>query len=348
MYPDGVSNLSPEIDGNPMHPALLKLILLLNKAAIRRALRGARTVRGALLLLFSLGFIALMIVPQVLSAIAINSQPQALRFANTAESVAPLGLLALALFSIFSSAGEKAMYFNPAEVDLLFPAPFSRRELLIYKLGKTAIGLVVMPLIFSVTMLIYFRSWLCAFVGLMLTFAMLQLLGMATALVSQIVAESIYTRARKILLAVVLIVLFLGLGQVAGRVQGRGIREMAAGLRESKALRVLVAPFEVFTHAIFAEAWFPDLLAWGAGALAIDLALLALILKLDANYLESAAAISQKVYERLRRRGWAAVWPCRPAAEPDDSGCPSRPGSPARGRSRGGRCSWRSAHPDTS
>jgi ABC-2 type transport system permease protein len=284
-----------------MHPALFQLILLLNKAAIRRALRGARTVRGALLLLFSLGFIALMIVPQILSAIAMNSQPQHLRFADTAESFASLGLLALALLSIFSSAGEKALYFTPAEVDLLFPAPFSRRALLIYKLGKTAIGLVVMPLIFSVCMLIYFRSWLCAFVGLILTFAMLQLLGMATAMVSQIVAESIYTRVRKIVLTVVLILLFLGFGQVAGRVQGLGIRELVAGLRASTALRVLVAPFEVYTRAIFAEAWFPDLLAWGAGALAIDLGLLFLILKLDANYLESAAAISQKLYERLRR-----------------------------------------------
>ncbi len=134
-----------------------------------------------------------------------------------------------------------------------------------YKLGKTAIGLVVMPLMFSVFMLVYFRSWLCAFIGLMLTFAMLQLLGMATAMVSQIVAESIYTRARKILLAVVLIVLFVGFGQVAGRVQGQGIRELVAGLRESTVLRVLLAPFEVFTHVIFAAAWFPELLAWGAG-----------------------------------------------------------------------------------
>ena len=62
-----------------------------------------------------------------------------------------------------------------------------------------------------------------------------------------------------------------------------------------------MAPFEVYTHTIFAESWFPGLLTWGAGALAIDLGLLVLILVLDANYLEQAAAISQKVYERMRR-----------------------------------------------
>ena len=53
---------------------------------------------------------------------------------------------------------------------------------------------------------------------------------------------------------------------------------------------------------MFAERWFPDLVGWGAGALAIDAgACSALVLKLDANYLESAATISQKVYERIRR-----------------------------------------------
>ena len=64
---------------------------------------------------------------------------------------------------------------------------------------------------------------------------------------------------------------------------------------------VLLAPFEVFSHAILAADWFPELVCWGGGALAIDLGLLALIFKLDADYLESAAAISQKLYEKIQR-----------------------------------------------
>ena len=110
--------------------------------------------RGALLLLFTLGFIAMMIVPQIIIAIAMNSQPQALRFADTAESFAPLGLFAFALlFDLHARPARRRSTSRPAEVDLLFPAPFSRRELLIYKLGRTAIGLVVDALFFSVCML---------------------------------------------------------------------------------------------------------------------------------------------------------------------------------------------------
>src|SRR5262249_38609697 len=158
--------------------------------------RGVKSVRGVLLLLFTLGFLALMIVPQVVGALVLGPQQRrTLGFADAAESFAPLGLLGVALLSIFTSAGEKALYFNPAEVDLLFPAPFSRRALLVYKLGRTALGLVLMAMFFSGGMLIYFRSWPCAVVGLILTLAMLQFLGLATAMVGQMVAESIYTRA---------------------------------------------------------------------------------------------------------------------------------------------------------
>ena len=64
---------------------------------------------------------------------------------------------------------------------------------------------------------------------------------------------------------------------------------------------VVLAPFEVFSHAILARRWFPDLVCWSAGGLAIDLALLALIFRLDADYLESAAAVSQKLYEKIQR-----------------------------------------------
>ena len=92
-----------------------------------------------------------------------------------------------------------------------------------------------------------------------------------------------------------------GLAQAVGRVEAQGLPGIVAGLRESPVFRVVLAPFEVFTRAIYAEDWFPDLVCWGAAALAIDAALLIVVLKLDANYIESAATISQKIYERIRR-----------------------------------------------
>ena len=91
-----------------------------------------------------------------------------------------------------------AISFTPAEVDFLFPAPFHRRELLIYKLVKLFIGSVFMALFFSMSCLLYLNSWLSAFVGIFLTLVFTQLLALAVALAGQIVAEHAYTLTRKI------------------------------------------------------------------------------------------------------------------------------------------------------
>jgi hypothetical protein len=280
-----------------MNRALCKLLILNNKAGWRRALRGVKTAKGAFLLLFTLGFFVLMIGPQLW----MSGRPELRPAAGTTSPFAAPALFALTLLIVFSSAGEAAVYFTPAEVDFLFAAPFNRRELLYYKLARTFLALLVMSAFFSLTLMTSIHYWPWGYVGLLLAMAMVQLLGMVTALAGQIVAESAYTRARKLILLVVAVVVLTGLADVARRVQGQTPREIAINLRESAIVRVLLAPFEVFTRTIFAERWFPDFVGWGAAALAIDAALLVLVLKLDANYIEAAATISQKVYERIRR-----------------------------------------------
>jgi hypothetical protein len=299
-----------------MNRALFRLILLNHKSFLRRTLRGFRTVRGAFLLLFTLGIIALMIGPQVFSAIMVGGRPELRHISDATASFAAPALFAFTLLFVFTSAGEVAVAFTPAEIDLLFAAPFTRRELLIYKLAKTALALLILSAFVSLTMLMNFRSWPAGFVGLVLSLGMMQLVGMATALVGQIVTESAYTRARKAILLALAIVMLAGLADVLRRAQGQGFAEIVASLQHSAIFRVLLAPFSVFTRAMFAERWFPDLIGWAAGALAIDSGLLILVLKLDANYIESAATISQKVYERMQRtkQGGGIAMPVGPRA----------------------------------
>ena len=119
-----------------MHPSLYKLMALTFKSSLRRLFRGARSVRGAFLIIFTIGIFAMMIVPSVLVA-SMRDRPAGLA-SGLAEPYLPLGLLSISLLFVFTSAGEKALYFSPPEVDFLFPAPFHRRELLIFKLTKTS------------------------------------------------------------------------------------------------------------------------------------------------------------------------------------------------------------------
>src|SRR5262249_40368054 len=96
----------PGLAGIPMHPALFKLFALSTRAALRRTLRGARTVRGALLLLFTLGFVALTVGPSIASAILLNGRPDTAPLAGALEPSVPLLLLVFCLLFVVTSAGE--------------------------------------------------------------------------------------------------------------------------------------------------------------------------------------------------------------------------------------------------
>lgn len=295
-----------------MNPALLRLLLLLNRASWRRTLRGVKTIRGALLVLFTIGIVVAMLAPQIW----LSTRPGLRPPPGTIPPFASPGLLGLVLLTVFTTAGEAAVYFTPAEVDMLFSGPFTRRELLVFKLIKTLLGILVMSAFFSLMMLSSLPDWPRAYLGILLALGMVQFLGMAVALAGQIAAEQAYSRGRRLVLAVLAGAALLGLADVLRRSPGRTFAEIVAHLRDSPVFVALLAPFDVFTRAIFAARWFPDFAVWAPASLAIDLALLWLVFRLDAGYIESAATISQKVYERVRRvrQGGGVAMPAGAAA----------------------------------
>jgi hypothetical protein len=63
----------------------------------------------------------------------------------------------------------------------------------------------------------------------------------------------------------------------------------------------VLAPVEVFARAITAGQLVPELLGWGGAAAVIVTSLYSAALALDANYLEAAARVSQKIQDRLQR-----------------------------------------------
>src|SRR5262245_19231299 len=99
-----------------MHPALCKLIALTFKAALRRTFRGARTIKGAFLILFTVVLVGLMVVPSVLTATALRGRAGMPQFSGIVEPYLPLIILAFTVLLIFGPAGETAISFTPAEV----------------------------------------------------------------------------------------------------------------------------------------------------------------------------------------------------------------------------------------
>src|SRR5262245_11016967 len=128
-----------------MHPALLLLLRLRRRAFWRRTIAGLKTPRGAALAAATAMFFALMVLPQFILPIIAAFSPAGAeanrQFVQSTmpviRTLLPLTLLTLVLVSVGTGWGESAIYFTPADLDILFPGPFSRRDLLLYKLRQS-------------------------------------------------------------------------------------------------------------------------------------------------------------------------------------------------------------------
>jgi hypothetical protein len=273
------------------------LLLLQAKALGRRVTRGARSVKGGLFLLVGILVFGLWLWPSILTATAMpRTDPDAVR------AVAPVALLAATLLTVLSAGGERAIVFTPAEVVFLFPGPFTRRQVLLYRILKSSAGATFSAIILSVVFLRHASSWLAAVLAMVLGMLFLQYLGIVLLLAAQTIGERAHTWGRRIIvLAIVLAVAVPVLPLFWRGMAGGGVVALAKLVRASPVGRVVLLPVEPFGYLLTARRLFPDLVMWAAVVVAIDAALLWVIFWLDADFLESAAARSAVVQEKIAR-----------------------------------------------
>lgn len=278
-----------------MHSSLFTLLTLHARGAVRRIFRGLKTPKGALFFVFGAAMMILWLGPGLLIGLTSRrTNPEIML------GIVPVVLLAFSVLSIATSAGEKVFYFSPGEVDFLFAGPFTRQELLYYKILKNVSASALMALLFSIAFLQHVTYWIAAFFGVFLSLVVIQFLSMTVILLGQIVAQRAYNATRKILLAVFFVAGGFTLLQLfSSRVPPPA--ELLRWVSEESPLRWLIVPFIPFGKAIAAPTIVPKLVMWLAVALAIDLALLVLVIRLDVDYMEGALESSQRIYARLQR-----------------------------------------------
>jgi hypothetical protein len=284
-------------------PALRLLMRMQMRARWRTMLRGARTVKGALYLCVMLGLFSMSLVP-ALMALLLNqkSDPGMIR-----PFLAP-ALVLYCVLTLVSSGPESGIFFLPAEVDFLFPAPFSRRDLLLYKLGGMTLSVFLVSLMFSTFLFPLVPHWILGFAGVFLAMSFIVLFPTAVTQVIAIAGERAYTRGRKVVLGTIGLALAVAAGQALARGTGGSVFGFLKELSASRAGVWLQAPFDVFAQVITAPRVVPEFAGWGALAFGIDALLVVLILRLDANFLESSIAASQKLYQKLERARRGQVW----------------------------------------
>ena len=161
-----------------MNPGLLLLARRLLRGRVRRLARWGRTWRGALSIagigLFFVAFTGL----------------QVWRALNPERRTPPIGPAALrtlvpalvTVLTVVSAVSERGLYFSPAEIGFLFPAPVGRRELLLYNL-VTRLGVQVLSgLWVSLYTFFYAPLPLAGFSAVMLAFVFMYVAAQALGL----------------------------------------------------------------------------------------------------------------------------------------------------------------------
>jgi hypothetical protein len=284
-----------------MHTALWKLYRLRIYGSIRATARKVKSPRGAALALFTLVVLGLMLGPNLF--MAFKSGPGGMRGlqADSFREFFPVAMFLYVMLNIVTSIGERALYFSPSDIDFLFPAPFSRRQVLLFKILGNVTGAVFVAMILPVSLIAFIRSFPLAMVGCFLAWHMVSSLTMCAQLVAQTVGEQSFTRARKLLLGAVIVVIAVALGQAARQGVDGPLTETLLRARHSLLVEVVLAPFAIFARIITAEQLLPETLGWMALGALLVVAIYALVVRLDANYLETAVRVSRKMQERKLR-----------------------------------------------
>jgi hypothetical protein len=275
--------------------ALWLLLWLRLVGWLRRLRRAVGTVRGVLF-----GALGLFLFGSWLLSVLLLGRTEPANL-DEVRRTAPLAIIAFCILNLILSSGERSITFSPAEVNLLFPAPFSRRQLLLYKIAGSAGASLATALFLTLFGRRYTASLLTGFVGLSLTVLFLQLFSMTLALTASAVGAHAYDRGRKLVLtALVVLVTAVALSSSARAGRGDWLRLLEEVL-DSPVVQVVLAPVGWLVRASTAERLWPDLVQWAALGAALDIGLLLLVLGLDAHYLETAATASEKAYARLQR-----------------------------------------------
>ena len=277
------------------------LAYLLKKTAIgklRHLRRRMRDRKGRIVLVFATLLVLAFVVPQVASPPSGEQTQRVARYAELLRFWGPPTLVLCALASALSAGG---IYFKPAEVDFLFPAPVSRRQLLLYRI-VSRLGIAgVSALWTSVFLTPQASHWYAAMLGLFFWMAFMQLTAQASALVLATVGVRMPRWVRKTI-TIAFLSLVVGALLVAGAVVPRA-GQIVAAVRAAVdwgPTRVATSIARPMVEVFLAE----DVVAftlWMAPATAVLVAIAAVMMLLDAAYLEASLGTSAWVQARLRQ-----------------------------------------------
>ena len=281
-----------------MNGGLWLLIRLTAWGKIRFFARRAATVRGAISTIVVAGFFLFVAGSQFVALAGAGPGAFPTPAPEAVRGWVPLVLLAFLLLEAWVG---KALAFTPQEIDFLFPAPLSRREILAYHV-VSRLGVRILSGIWAAVFVFrYSANPAAAVAAVVLAMVFLhlstELLALGTAAAS---AYSSPWIGRAFWIAVAASFAWsVGNGLTAAGA-GATVEGVARAVAGSIPILVATFPMRPLAELYVAESARAALL-WGGAALGVIALQGALLMGLDVAYTERSLSTSRRHLERLRR-----------------------------------------------
>jgi len=263
----------------------------------RKRLTG---VKGALLAIFLFVFLLVILGGAVLQVFL---EPEDVaETAARARTFGPLVMLAMTALTTLAPAQRRGgLYFKPAEVGLLFPAPLSRRELLAYHVLSRAQVQVLSALWISMFIVRHAPTWYGCIAGCLVGLLFLQLFGQVLALMTAAAGMRVARPVRWCVAIAVFGAIVAGGASAAAQIEiDNGALAAMHALAAHPVVQVVTLPFVPMVNT-FAATSLPGVAVWGAASIGLLTCLVAVIARLDVAYEEAALAVSRDVRRKLQR-----------------------------------------------
>lgn len=278
-----------------MHSALRNLLKLRGRALMRRIGRGLKKPAGILFAILAVIIGVAWLIPVIVGSIAGEPvDPEPIR------RYGPVALLGMLLGNMFNRNAQHTVHFSPAEIDMLFPAPFSRRELLTYKVTIILVSSLGLGLLFSIFLLQFSGRWFFGFVSMTLAMLLVNLLSMAVVLSGQYLGELLRSFPRKLAAGALAVLSLMWVAATLPIDRDRGVIENIHAVLESPIISIALAPFAVFVEMLTAESWLV-FIGMAAIALLMCIGVFMLNLLLDERGIEATIERGARYHQHIER-----------------------------------------------
>lgn len=279
-----------------LHPALWTLLFLRARGGIRRHLRELRSIRGALASLLGIALIWLA----AWAVLHAGQMTPMVSLAGLGELYRS-GLLTLVLVGQVKTLGDRAINFAPSEVDFLLGGPFTRRELLSYRVLFALPGILVMSLLITLGLMVLGAWWPAVLVGAMLSMLFLHQVELCFATLRETLEAHAYTLVRRIQVLCVVGLVVVSIGYAFSLQSRLGTLDVLSAAYATWTIQALLLPFTPFAEVVTARGFDVTVLGWIAVCVLINAGAFLLLVWLDARNLELSAALHRR--DLLQARG---------------------------------------------